>query len=78
MNNTTQPGYLTPTSPVPQYDQELERELSRWIRGVSGLPDGMSRPRFTDPQPTIPELGTNWCGFNISDFQDAADRKSVV
>ena len=78
MNDTTQPGYLTPTNPAPQYDEALERELSRWIRGVSGLPDGMAVPRFTDPQPAIPVMGTNWCGFNISDFQDAANPASVT
>ena len=78
MNDTTQPGYLTPTSPVPQYDQALEREISRWIRGVSGLPDGMAMSRFTDPQPAIPALGTNWCGFNISDFQDAANPAAIA
>lgn len=78
MNDTTQPGYLTPTSPAPQYDQALERELSRWIRGVSGLPDGMAMPRFTDPQPAIPALGTNWCGFGITDFQDAGNPSEVT
>lgn len=78
MNDTTQPGYLTPTNPVPQYDQALEREISRWIRGVSGLPDGMAMPRFTDPQPAIPPLGTNWCGFGITDFQDAANPADVT
>ncbi|MFO3907578.1 hypothetical protein AAHD62_24190 [Enterobacter hormaechei] len=78
MNDTTQPGYLTPTGPAPQYDQGLEREISRWIRGVSGLPDGMAMSRFTDPQPTIPAQGSSWCGFNISDFQDAANPASVT
>lgn len=73
MNDTTHPGYLTPLSASPQYDQMLERELSRWIRGVSGLPDGMAIPRFTDPQPSIPPKGSNWCGFGITDFQDGAN-----
>lgn len=78
LNDSTQPGYLTPTGPAPLYDQALEREISRWIRGVSGLPDGMAIPRFTDPQPTIPVLGTNWCGFGITDFQDGANPDLVT
>ncbi|WP_243849124.1 phage neck terminator protein [Serratia fonticola] len=71
-NDSTAAGYLTPTGPPPLYDEALEREISRWIRAVSGLPPGMVLPRFTDPQPQIPPNGTTWCGFSISAFdQDA-------
>lgn len=71
-NDSTTAGYLTPTGPPPLYDEELEREISRWIRAVSGLPAKMVFPRMTDPQTQIPQNGTTWCGFSISDFnQDA-------
>lgn len=65
MNDSTQHGYLTPTSPQPDYDEQLERELSRWIRGVSGLPDGMALPRWTSTQPVIPVAGSTWCEFGV-------------
>lgn len=69
-NDSNHPGYLTPAGPPADYDEELERQISRWIRSVSGLPPKMVLPRFTQTQPKIPEAGTDWCGFGITDFQD--------
>lgn len=65
-NDSTAPGYLTPTGSGPDYDEALERQISRWIRGVTGLATEMVLPRWTDPQPGIPKNGTTWCGFGIS------------
>jgi hypothetical protein len=65
LNDSTQRGYLTPTSPQPDYDEQLERELSRWIRGVSGLPDKTVRPRWTSKQPAIPVAESTWCEFGL-------------
>ncbi|MPU29123.1 hypothetical protein FVB13_07920 [Escherichia coli] len=77
VNTSDQAGYLAPVSSPPAYDEALEREISQWIRAVSGLPEGMARPRWTDPQPAIPPLGTNWCGFGIVDFIEDANPASV-
>ncbi|HDU2896806.1 TPA: hypothetical protein RFF92_001635 [Klebsiella aerogenes] len=65
-NDSTEPGYLTPVGSEPDYDEELERQLSRWVRGVTGMPANMVYPRFTDPQKKIPPNGKTWCGFNFS------------
>ena len=65
-NDSTVRGYLTPVGDSPKYDEELEREISRWIRGVSGLPATLVFPRWTDPQPQIPNNGVTWCGFGIT------------
>lgn len=67
-NDTTQPGYLTPTSTLQAYDEDLERELSRWVKALSGLPDGMVRPRWTPVQAAMPAQNVNWCGFGIIGF----------
>jgi hypothetical protein len=66
LNDSTQAGYLSPVSPPPDYDEQLEREISRWIRGVSGLPEGMVRPRWTPVQSSIPVEGSDWCAFGIT------------
>ncbi|BDH45756.1 bacteriophage protein [Salmonella enterica subsp. enterica serovar Choleraesuis] len=76
-NTSDQAGYLAPVDTSPAYDEALEREISRWIRAVSGLPDKMAIPRWTDPQPQIPAQGTNWCGFGIVDIQ-ADDTPAIV
>lgn len=67
-NDTTQPGYLTPTSTPQAYDEDLDRELSRWVKALSGLPDGMVRPRWTPVQAAMPAQNVNWCGFGVIGF----------
>ncbi|WP_410523987.1 phage neck terminator protein [Raoultella ornithinolytica] len=69
-NDSTTPGYLTPTENGPAYDEELERLLSRWIRGVTGLDKNVVYPRWTDPQIQIPKNGTTWCAFGITGIQE--------
>lgn len=75
MNNTsTEPGYLTPVGPVPDYDIALEKKISQWVRGVTGINVNLVFPRWTDPQTQIPKNGTTWCEFGITvadqdDFQ---------
>ncbi|MGC4734057.1 phage neck terminator protein [Providencia hangzhouensis] len=69
-NDSTSSGYLTPVGAMPDYDEELERQISRWIRAVSGLPAKMVLPRWTETQPKIPAAGTNWCAFGIMDFDN--------
>ncbi|WP_323866036.1 phage neck terminator protein [Xenorhabdus cabanillasii] len=78
MSNTSRSqGYLTPVSPPPSYDEALERELSRWIRAVSGLKPKTVFPRWTDPQPQIPPAGSNWCAFGIMVIQEEASPAAI-
>lgn len=65
-NDSTARGYLSLVGDSPAYDEALEREISRWIRGVSGLDVSLVYPRWTDPQTSIPENGVTWCGFGIT------------
>lgn len=69
-NDSTTSGYLTPTGSGSTYDEELERLLSRWIRGVTGLDKNVVYPRWTDPQIQIPKNGTTWCAFGITSLPD--------
>ncbi|MMZ56972.1 hypothetical protein D1872_188850 [compost metagenome] len=69
-NDSTTPGYLTPNGNGPAYDEELERLLSRWVRGVTGLDKNVVYPRWTDPQIQIPKNGTTWCAFGITGVQE--------
>ncbi|MGU3521580.1 hypothetical protein ACLBW2_00535 [Enterobacteriaceae bacterium C23F] len=76
-NDSTTRGYLTPVGDGPKYDEELEREISRWIRGVSGLPAALVFPRWTDPQPDIPNNGITWCGFGITTVPQPLSQSDV-
>ncbi|MCD9249018.1 hypothetical protein LUS38_17575 [Escherichia coli] len=76
-NDSTARGYLTPVGEGPKYDEELEREISRWIRGVSGLPAKAVFSRWTDPQPLIPKNGVTWCGFGITTVPQPLSQSDV-
>lgn len=65
-NNTSlERGWLTPAWGSPIYGEELDRILSRWLRGVSGLPEYVVRPRWQPIQPTLLPPETNWCAFGV-------------
>ncbi|WP_428184125.1 phage neck terminator protein [Enterobacter sp.] len=64
-NTSTEHGWLTPTSGDPDYDEALDRLLSRWMRNVSGLPPAMVRPRWQKEQPSLPSVETNWCAIGV-------------
>lgn len=68
-NASTTRGWLTPAGNPPAYGEALERLLSRWIRGVSGLPEAMVRPRWQPEQPALPPPDTNWCAMGVVDIQ---------
>ncbi|MBH3107454.1 hypothetical protein I5P74_05640 [Serratia ureilytica] len=67
-NTSTQAGYLTPVAPGPDYDEELERTLNRWVRGITSLPAGNVRPRWTPTQPPLMPADVDWCAAGISGF----------
>lgn len=69
-DDSTKAGYLLPVGDLPPYDADLERLISRWIRGVTGLETSLVYPRWTDPQKTIPKNGTTWCAFGITTVPD--------
>ena len=76
-NDSTTAGYLTPVSELPKYDKELEQEISRWIRGVTGMSTNRVFPRWTDPQEQIPKNGITWCGFGITTMPRPVNPASV-
>lgn len=69
-NDSTTAGYLTPVGDSPAYDMDLERLISRWIRGLTRLDATLVYPRWTDPQKTIPKNGSTWCAFGITGIQE--------
>ncbi|EPF1298789.1 phage neck terminator protein [Klebsiella michiganensis] len=69
-DGSTSAGYLAPVGDSPPYDTDLERLISRWIRGVTGLGATLVYPRWTDPQKQIPKNGTTWCAFGITGIQE--------
>jgi len=76
-NDSTRRGYLTPVGDSPDYDEALEREISRWIRGVSGLSAAQVYPRWTDPQQKIPKNGNTWCGFGVTTMPQPLSQSDV-
>nr|WP_065357978.1 hypothetical protein [Kluyvera georgiana] len=67
-NSSNEAGWLIPVSGSPAYDEDLDRLLSRWMRAVSGLPDGVVRPRWQKDQPPLMPADVNWCAFGITEW----------
>ncbi|WP_405423521.1 hypothetical protein [Pantoea stewartii] len=65
-NTTGQPGWLTPQQAANVYDMPLEDQLTEWILGLSGLGDGMVRPRWQPEPLAIPPATANWCAFGVT------------
>lgn len=76
-NDSTSAVWLTPTGDPPDDDEALERKLSQWVKALSGLPDGMVRPRWVAVQPAQPAQSVNWCGFGILSIDDD-DNPAIV
>ena len=65
-NTSTEAGWLTPTSPDPDYDEALDAQLSQWISSVSGLPLEAVHPRWRE-EPLLPSsTNATWCAFSIT------------
>ncbi|MFC0228678.1 phage neck terminator protein [Serratia aquatilis] len=65
MNNSTEPGYLTPRQSLQLDDLALEQLLSRWVCGVSGLPAASVLLRWLPEQPPQPAADVDWCDLGV-------------
>lgn len=73
MNTSATGGYLVPAVASPPLDDgALDGLLQQLIKGVSGLPGAMVRPRWQATVPKQPEPGANWCAFGIVDQRNDA------
>lgn len=63
-NSSNQPGWLTPLSADPAYDDALEALLGNWLQNVAGYAPGSVWPRWQQPQPTL-TAETEGCAFNL-------------
>lgn len=63
--DSIKPGYLLEQGDNASYDIDLDRILSRWLRGVVDYPDKMVRPRWQKYQTSIEDTDTDWCAFGV-------------
>lgn len=67
MANTSETaGYLTPTNATPPVaDNALEDALNHIVRGLTGLPGQMVRPRWLPEPLAIPPASTDWAAIGV-------------
>lgn len=63
MNTSATGGPLVPTLPD---SVALRRFFQGLIKGVTGLPGDMVRPRWQANPPPRPSVEVDWCGFDIA------------
>ena len=64
-NTSATGGHLTPTTPAPATDTDLEDILQAVVVGITGLPGRMVRPRWQRVPPRQPEVDEDWCAIGI-------------
>ena len=64
--DSTTPGYLGPLPPEPLYDRALEDMFQGVIRGLTGLPGNLVRPRWQPDPPNQPAVDVTWLAFGVT------------
>ncbi|MGJ8524106.1 hypothetical protein R84981_002824 [Carnimonas sp. R-84981] len=72
-NDSTEPGYLLEQSESAQYDINLDRILSRWLRSIVDYPPQMVRARWQKYQTSIEDPDTDWCAFGVIGIEQDAN-----
>lgn len=68
-NTSATGGYLAPSSTSVAFDEAFDREVSQLVRGITGLPSGMVRPRWQAIPPKQPDVTADWCACGIVDIR---------
>lgn len=82
-NTSATGGYLTPTSPPPAADLDLDVLLQGVIAGITGLPGDKVRPRVQPndqlgrPVTPIPNADTDWCAVEVTSY-DPDDMPALI
>jgi len=67
MTTSATGGPLTPTnSPAPLEGDALANFFHDWFVGLTGLPASMVRPRWQPEPAALPQVGTDWMAFGIT------------
>lgn len=67
MTTSATGGPLTPTvSPAPLEGAALDNFLHDWFAGLTGLAGAMVRPRWQAEPAALPQVGTDWMAFGIT------------
>ena len=61
--NSSTGGYLLPSTAPPLDDETLQRKINHVIRGVTGIPGELVRPRWSPEPVLLPTITTNWIAF---------------
>ena len=58
-------GYIPPLGAAPSADIDLDLVFQALVKGITGLPGSMVRPRWQVTPPTQPPINTNWVGVSV-------------
>lgn len=76
-NTSATGGYLTPTSPTPLDDLDLDLVFQAFIRGLTGLPGAMVRPRWQPTVPQTPGPTVDWCAVGVTPRMRSQDYPAI-
>lgn len=65
-NNSSTGGVLTPNAiPAPLEDDELDDLFAGLFSAITSIPGKLTRPRYQNPPPKQPDVGTNWVAAGV-------------
>lgn len=70
MNTSATGGYLTPTSPVPASDLDLDIVFQNHIGWLAGLSSDLVRPRWQPEPATAPTSDNTWIAIGATALDD--------
>jgi hypothetical protein len=65
-NNSANPGYLTPVTPLPLDGAAFDQFLQSVVAGISGLPGTNVIPRWQPEPPAQPARNVDWASVGVS------------
>ncbi|WP_025138084.1 hypothetical protein [Achromobacter sp. DH1f] len=77
-NSSATGGYLAPAvvSP-PLTDLDLDLVFQAYVKGITGLPGALVRPRWQPTVPKDPEIGVDWCAVGVTPRTRSQDYPAI-
>lgn len=77
-NSSATGGYLAPAvvSP-PLQDLDLDLVFQAYVKGITGLPGALVRPRWQPTVPQTPEVNVDWCAVGVTPRTRSLDYPAI-
>lgn len=77
-NSSATGGYLAPAGVTPPLqDLDLDLVFQGFVKGITGLPGALVRPRWQPTVPQTPETNVDWCAVGVTPRTRSLDYPAI-